>query len=137
VRPRTETAWTGAGSGCSKIYAKPGFQIGLHTGCANRAEADSSADANPDTGVAVYDTFYQPGWEVFGGTSVATPIVASVFALSGKTSTNNPANLYSHSSSLNDVTRGSNGGCGAPLCQAGAGWDGPTGLGTPNGIGAF
>jgi subtilase family serine protease len=137
VRPRTETAWTGAGSGCSKIYAKPGFQIGLHTGCANRAEADSSADANPDTGVAVYDTFHQPGWEVFGGTSVATPIVASVFALAGKTSTNNPGNLYSHSSSLNDVTRGSNGGCGAPLCEAGAGWDGPTGLGTPNGIGAF
>jgi hypothetical protein len=45
--------------------------------------------------------------------------------------------LYSHTSSLNDVTTGSNGHCGAPLCKAGAGWDGPTGLGTPSGIGAF
>jgi hypothetical protein len=38
---------------------------------------------------------------------------------------------------LNDIVSGSNGACGAPLCIAGKGWDGPTGLGTPNGIGAF
>jgi subtilase family serine protease len=137
VSPRTETAWSGAGSGCSKIYAKPSFQSGLSTGCNDRAEADASAVANPNTGVAVYDSYHQSGWLVFGGTSVATPIVASVFALAGTAANNNDTYLYAHASSLNDVTSGSNGSCGAPLCTAGTGWDGPTGLGTPNGIGAF
>jgi subtilase family serine protease len=137
ISPRAESAWSGAGSGCSKIYAKPSFQSGISTGCSDRAQADSSADANPDTGVAVYDSFHQSGWEVFGGTSVATPLTASVFALAGNTSTNNPGNLYSHASNLNNVTTGSNGSCGAPLCRAGSGWNGPTGLGTPNGIAAF
>lgn len=137
VYPRKETAWADAGSGCSKVYAKPSFQTGLRTGCSMRAQADVSADADPYTGVAVYDSFHQAGWEVFGGTSVATPIVASVFALAGNTSTNNPGNLYANSSNLNNVTSGSNGSCGAPLCQAGPGWNGPTGLGTPHGIGAF
>ncbi len=135
--PRSESAWSGAGSGCSTVYAKPSFQSSINTGCSKRAQADTSAVANPSTGVAVYDSYGYSGWEVFGGTSVATPIIASVFALAGNTSTNNPGNLYSHTSSLNDVTTGSNGSCGAPLCKAGAGWDGPTGLGTPNGIAAF
>ena len=137
VSPRSETAWSGAGSGCSTIYRKPSFQTGIDTGCSNRAQADASAVADPDTGVAVFDSFHQSGWVVFGGTSVATPIIASVFALAGNAGTNNPGNLYSHASAMNDVTSGSNGGCGAPLCKAGVGWDGPTGLGTPNGIAAF
>jgi subtilase family serine protease len=137
ITPRVESAWGGSGSGCSKIYAKPAYQQGIDTGCADRAQSDVSADASPNTGVAVYDTFHQRGWEVFGGTSVATPIVASVFALAGRASANDPGNLYAHSSSLNDVTTGDNGNCGPPLCQAGVGWDGPTGLGTPNGIAAF
>lgn len=137
IQPRAESAWPGAGSGCSTVYAKPHFQRSINTGCVDRAESDVSADASPNTGVAVYDSFHQRGWEVFGGTSVATPIVAAVFALAGRTSRNNPGNLYSHASSLNDVTTGSNGNCGRPLCEAGVGWDGPTGLGTPNGIAAF
>ncbi|HET6276402.1 MAG TPA: S8 family serine peptidase [Candidatus Cybelea sp.] len=138
TNPRTESAWSGAGSGCSTKFAKPTFQTGINTGCAKRAQADVSADANPNTGVAFYDTFDGAGgWGVVGGTSVATPIIASVFALAGNTSTNNPGNLYANTASLNDVTSGSNGSCGAPLCTAGVGWDGPTGLGTPNGIGAF
>ena len=137
ISPRTESTWSGAGSGCSTVYAKPSFQSGISTGCSKRAEADSSAVANPNTGVAVYDSFHESGWLVFGGTSVATPITASVFALAGNPSTNNPGNLYSHKANLNDVTTGSNGNCGAPLCKAGTGWDGPTGLGTPNGIAAF
>jgi len=136
--PRAETAWSGAGSGCSRVYAKPSFQSGISTGCSDRAQADTSADANPNTGVAVYDTYVSGGgWLVFGGTSVATPIIASVFALAGKTADNNNTYLYSHASDLNDVTSGKDGSCGAPLCTAGKGWDGPTGLGTPNGIGAF
>lgn len=135
--PRHETAWSGAGSGCSKIYAKPSFQNGLSTGCSMRAEADTAADADPYTGVAVYDTYRESGWLVFGGTSVATPIVASVFALANDTADNTDTHLYGNAASLNDVTSGSNGSCGPPLCQAGSGWDGPTGLGTPDGIGAF
>jgi subtilase family serine protease len=137
VSPRAETAWLRTGSGCSKIYNKPSFQDGLNTGCSMRAESDISAVANPHTGVAVYDTYRQGGWLVFGGTSVAAPIVASVFALAGNTSADPVASLYSHTASLDDVTSGTNGACGAPLCIAGHGWDGPTGLGSPNGIGAF
>jgi hypothetical protein len=63
--------------------------------------------------------------------------VTSVFALRGNSGGNYPADLYSNTSDLRDVPRGSNGGCGAPLCVAGSGWDGPTGLGTPKGIAAF
>jgi Subtilase family len=137
VSPLAETAWSNAGSGCSKLYAKPTFQANLKTGCSMRAQADVSADADPDTGVAIYDTFHRRGWLVFGGTSVATPIIASVFALAGKTGANDPANLYGHASLLFDVTAGSNGACGVPLCTAVSGWSGPTGLGTPKSIAAF
>jgi hypothetical protein len=137
VSPRAETAWLHSGSGCSKIYAKPIFQSALNAACSMRAQADASADADPHTGVAVYDTFHQRGWLVFGGTSVATPIVAAAFALAGNTSASPLENLYSHTSSLNDVTSGSDGACGAPLCTAGQGWDGPTGLGSPKGTGAL
>jgi subtilase family serine protease len=135
ISPRVESAWSGAGSGCSKVYAKPSFQSGINTGCSMRAQADVSAVGDPNTGVSVYDTFREPGWLVFGGTSVATPIIASVYALSGNT--NNATYLYGHASSLYDVTSGSNGNCGAPLCTSGTGWDGPTGEGSPNGTGAF
>ncbi len=137
VSPRAETAWLRSGSGCSKIYAKPSFQSALNTGCSMRAEADAAADGDPHTGVAVYDTFRQNGWLVFGGTSVSAPIVASAFALAGANHANPTANLYLHVSDFNDVISGRNGTCGAPLCVAGNGWDGPTGLGSPKGTGAF
>lgn len=137
ISPHAEVAWPLAGSGCSKIYAKPKFQIGIHTGCSMRGQADISADADPYTGVAVYDTFQQPGWVVFGGTSVASPIIASVFALAGNASGNHLDKLYSRVSDLRDITSGRNGSCGAPLCDAGSGWDGLTGLGTPKGTAAF
>ena len=76
---------------------------------------------------------------VFGGTSVASPIIASVYALAGGEPSGQTGAVlpYAHATSLNDVTSGSNGSCGPPLCSAGTGWDGPTGLGTPNGTGAF
>lgn len=133
--PRVESAWSGAGSGCSKVYAKPTFQTNVNTGCTMRAQSDVSAVSDPNTGVSVYDTFRQSGWLVFGGTSVATPIIASVYALAGNT--NNATYLYGHSSRLFDVKTGNNGNCGAPLCTAGTGWDGPTGEGSPSGTGAF
>ncbi|MDT4938334.1 MAG: hypothetical protein QOG80_2005 [Pseudonocardiales bacterium] len=140
-----ETVWNttsyteGAGSGCSAYIAKPSFQSGVTTGCTRRAEADVSAVADPATGVAVYQTYGGSGWAVYGGTSAASPIVASVYALAGNPGSADYANAYpySHTANLNDVTSGSNGTCGAPICTAGAGWDGPTGLGTPNGTAAF
>lgn len=132
-----ETAWSGAGSGCSAYIPKPLWQTDL--GCARRTVADVSADADPNTGVAVYDTYRTGGWLVFGGTSVAAPIVAGVYALAGNASSVLYGSYpYSHTPSLNDVLSGANGSCGGTyLCTAGPGFDGPTGLGTPNGVAAF
>jgi len=137
----TETAWSGAGSGCSAYEAKPSWQ--KDTGCSNRTVADVSAVADPNNGgVSVYDTYGGVGgWLVFGGTSVASPIIASVYALAGNASSvvyGSYPYLKGSSTTLNDVISGSNGSCGGSyLCQAGTGYDGPTGLGTPNGTGGF
>jgi subtilase family serine protease len=137
----SETAWSGAGSGCSAYNTALTGASSFGTGCSRRAEADVSAVANPSTGVAVYDsTAYQGyvGWMVFGGTSVSAPIIGSVYGLAGNSSSINNNYPYTHSGSLFDVTSGSNGSCPtSQWCNARAGWDGPTGLGTPNGIGAF
>src|SRR5215471_8360323 len=141
ARGWSETAWSGAGSGCSAFEAHPAFQNGVTTSCSRRAEADVSAVADPNTGVAVADTFGTGGtFFVFGGTSVASPIIASVFALAGSPTAGTFPNSYpyTHRSSLFDVTSGSNSRrCRSVLCRAGVGWDGPTGFGTPNGTGAF
>jgi subtilase family serine protease len=135
----SETAWSGAGSGCSAYDPKPSWQT--DTGCSKRTVADVSADADPNTGVSVYDSYgsrSSAGWLVFGGTSVSSPIVASVYALAGNAASVTYGSYpYSHTSSLYDVTSGGNGSCGTYLCTAGAGYDGPTGLGTPNGSGGF
>lgn len=134
-----ETAWSGAGSGCSTSVAKPSFQ-NVTTGCTKRANADVSAVADPQTGVAVYQTYGGSGWAVYGGTSASSPIIASVYALAGTPgASDTPAAYpYSHTGNLYDVTSGSNGSCSVAVqCTAGAGWDGPTGLGTPNGTAAF
>ena len=142
-----ETAWSGAGSGCSTLNTQPSFQASARTGCANRAVADVSAVADPATGVAVYDSYaYQgrSGWLVFGGTSVAAPVIAGVYALAttSHTANSSPAypasSAYANASSLHDVSSGSNGTCPTPQwCIAGPGWDGPTGLGTPNTAAGF
>jgi subtilase family serine protease len=141
ARGWTESAWSGAGSGCSSYNTALSGQATADTGCSGRAVADVSAVADPYTGVAVYDsTRYQgrSGWMVFGGTSASAPIIASVYGLAGNTSSIDNNYPYSHTSSLFDVTSGSNGSCSpSQLCTARTGWDGPTGLGTPNGSGAF
>jgi subtilase family serine protease len=137
----TQTAWGGAGSGCSTVNTALTGQASFNTGCSRRAVADVSAVADPNTGVAVFDSFASgglSGWLVFGGTSVASPIIASVYALAGNTASIDNNFPYTHSSALTDVTSGSNGTCSpSQLCTARVGWDGPTGLGTPNGVGAF
>jgi len=149
----TETVWSGAGSGCSSYISKPAWQ--KDTACARRTIADVAAVADPATGVAVYDSYGSTGganWYVFGGTSVAAPIIGAVYALSGNTA-GVPASFAYPSltvppvpppGSLYDVTSGSNGRCvrgkstsGAYLCTGVGGYDGPTGNGTPNGTLAF
>jgi subtilase family serine protease len=139
ARGWAETAWSGAGSGCSAFITKPSWQT--DSGCAMRTVADVSAVADPNTGVAVYDSYGRPrstGWLQFGGTSVAAPIIGAVYALAGNGGGGSgAASAYSHASALNDVTSGSNGTCGTYLCTAGVGYDGPTGLGTPIGTSAF
>ena len=137
TRGWNETVWSGAGSGCSAYIAKPSWQH--DSSCSRRTVADVSAVADPNTGVAVYDTYGSSGWLVFGGTSVAAPIIASVYALAGNASTINYGSYpYSHTASLFDVTSGSNGSCGGTyLCTGKTGFDGPTGNGTPNGTGGF
>ena len=136
----SESAWSGAGSGCSTLNVKPSWQTAA-TQCSGKAVADVSAVADPNTGVAVYDTtVYQgrSGWQVYGGTSASSPLVASVYALGGNLSGYPASYTWTHPSGLHDVTTGSNGTCSPSLwCHAGVGWDGPTGLGTPNGTSAF
>ena len=128
--PRARRRGPARGAAAARSTASRASRLALIRGVRSSG-GRRSAVADPETGVAVFDSFHHSGWLVFGGTSVATPIVASVFALAGNTGTNDPGNLYSHASAMNDVTSGRNGGCGAPLCMAGVGWDGPTGLGTP------
>jgi len=143
TRGWTESVWgsssggDGAGSGCSAYDAKPTWQT--DTGCSKRTVADVSAVADPATGVAVYQTYGGSGWAVYGGTSASAPIIAAVYALAGTpASGTNPASYpYSHTGSLFDVTSGANGSCSTYLCKAATGYDGPTGLGTPNGTAAF
>ncbi|MFF4031832.1 peptidase S8 [Streptomyces sviceus] len=141
----TESVWNtssteGTGSGCSAYDAKPSWQT--DTGCTKRMIADVSAVADPATGVSVYDSYGSDGtgWNTYGGTSASAPIIASVYALAGTPSSgSSPSSFpYAHTSALNDVTSGSNGSCSTSyFCTAKSGYDGPTGLGTPQGLSAF
>jgi hypothetical protein len=180
-----ETVWndswgsrTGATSGgCSIAFAAPAWQQALaewpSVGCgAHRAVADVAADADPQTGAAIYDSTEEcgysgaPHWCTVGGTSLSSPLIAAVFALAGGAhGVAYPAQtLYERAAAvpelLHDVHAGSNGECtsygtgglptctyaqeaetskctGLRICLAAPGYDGPTGLGTPDGIGAF
>ncbi|HEY1914371.1 MAG TPA: carboxypeptidase regulatory-like domain-containing protein [Streptosporangiaceae bacterium] len=142
ARGWSETVWNNSygapSSGCSVDEVKPSWQH--DSGCANRTVTDVSADADPVTGVAVYDSDSFQGWAQFGGTSVGSPLIASAYAMAGAPLAGSyPASYpYADPSALNDVTSGNNGFCiPAYLCTAGPGYDGPTGLGTPNGVAAF
>ncbi len=137
---KSETVWSGTGSGCSAYESKPSWQ--KDTECVRRTVTDVAADADPNTGAAVYDSVRyqgQLGWFQVGGTSLSSPIIAAAYALAGNAgSTTDGSYSYSHTSSLHDVTSGSNGSCGGSyLCTGKVGYDGPTGNGTPNGTSAF
>jgi hypothetical protein len=147
----TESAWSGTGSGCSAIQAKPAWQTVDDTspdGCLTRTDNDVSAVADPNTGVWIYDTYPYLGqaldWQPIGGTSVASPIIAAVYALAGrpKRGTYPASYLYQkgHKAHLYPVTSGTNGWCEtfrAYLCHGEPGYNAPAGLGTPDGTRAF
>jgi subtilase family serine protease len=157
----SETAWSGGGSWCSASFDPPAWQLGLVAAdpsggtCTRRAVSDVAAVGDPATGVAAYDSYGSAGgdnWYQFGGTSVGAPIVAALFAVAAD-AVQNPAypyparRLYEQRAALRDITAGSNGNAlhdcwpASPdpyyLCHAQVGYDGPTGLGTPNGLGGF
>jgi hypothetical protein len=126
TRGWTESAWSDGGSSCSKSVAKPSWQTS--SACAKRATSDVSAVGDPNTGVAVYNG----GWQAVGGTSAASPLVAAIYALT-KNGGATAQFAYLHTDAFYDVTTGKNGTCTTAMCKAAAGWDGPTGIGTPNG----
>lgn len=133
-----ETAWAGTGSGCSAFEAKPSWQA--DTGCSDRALNDVAAVADPADPVAYYDTPTAGGWGRGSGTAAAAAIVAAAYALAGTAADNSdPASyLYRNASGLHDITGGSDGTCAPSYwCSAGAGYDGPTGLGSPGGVSAL
>ncbi|HEY2669494.1 MAG TPA: carboxypeptidase regulatory-like domain-containing protein, partial [Rugosimonospora sp.] len=144
--------WGAPGSGCSQVEPKPSFQT--DPDCPGRSVADVSAVSDPATGVAVYNSYSDAGWNVYGGTSAASPIIASVYADAGTPiAGSNPASYpYLSPNALNDVTTGDDASCSDSSlcgfgttpdctpryeCVAGPGYDGPTGLGTPQGLAAF
>jgi Subtilase family len=125
-----ETAWRSGGSACSYAIPKPAYQTA--SPCPFKANTDIAAIGDPSTGAAVYNA-RGGGWRVAGGTSASSPFVAAVFAATGN-GTQTGAFVASNPDKLNDVIVGNNGSCGTMtlLCNAAAGWDGPTGFGTPN-----
>jgi len=136
----SETVWSGSGSGCSRYEAKPTWQH--DSACARRSVADLSADADPATGAAIYSSTSPSGggWFVVGGTSLSAPLVAGMVGVAGGgTQTTVMSRLYASlgTSRLFDVTSGRNGSCSTYLCQAVGGYDGPSGIGSLIGLGAF
>ncbi|MFI9271353.1 peptidase S8 [Kitasatospora sp. NPDC052896] len=145
----TEVAWDGSGSGCAaELPPALGQPTSVSANCGgHRAGSDVAADADPTTGAAVYDDYtpfsgLQQGWLAVGGTSQSSPYIAGLYARGGHLAdVEGPNTLYAApSSAFNDVTVGqnapANSGC-TVLCVSGRGWDGPTGLGTPNGLSGF
>jgi len=147
-----EKTWSGSGSGCSLYFSAQEWQTlasgwSLTKCVSKRGVADVAADADPNTGASVYDTTRyngRSGWFQVGGTSLASPLIAGVYALAGNAaSVSYPASLpyvsaASLTPALHDIIEGpSTGSCVTTACKAGRGYDGPTGVGTPNGTGGF
>jgi subtilase family serine protease len=141
----SEVVWSDTGGGCATTVAKPSWQH--DPGCSGRTTNDLAAVA---WNVASYDTYGVGGWYAAGGTSVASPIVAGVFALADNAIKQDGGKIFwtlskKKREGLHVISSGSN-DCprrlrGSYLCTAGTDefgtYAGPTGWGTPNGIGAF
>ncbi len=142
-----ETAWNGSGGGVDSGETETSWQV---TACApfspngHRCVPDISSDANPGTGVPVYDTYSYGGWVQVGGTSVATPDWGAFFTLvnakrvanGGTTMSQAAQDLYTlyynssdYATDFHDITSGTNGSCGLD-CTAATGYDLVTGIGS-------
>jgi hypothetical protein len=150
ARGWTEAAWAGTGAGCSAYEARPSWQSG--TGCTMRSDNDTAAVA---TNVAYYDSDDPGGWAASASTIVSASVIAAAYALAGTPGTTatepaqylygiddagyaTPGTAYPYAAGLNDITSGSDAtACTSYLCGAGAGYDGPTGVGTPYSVAAL
>jgi subtilase family serine protease len=121
----TESPWSSAGGGCSSYAAAPSWQSSSVTGCSKREDNDVSADADPNTGAAIYNSYSQGGWLQVGGTSESSPIIASVYALAGTPASGSypSQDIWAHEPS--------------GLYPVGSGYSSVPGWGTPNGTTAF
>ncbi len=135
----SETGWSGSGGGPSKYEAKPSYQINIpNTDPTKRSIPDFSFDADPNSGVSVYDSTQcqgLSGWLVFGGTSVASPSLAGIVNQAGGFSTNSFTELstiyqnYTNSADFRDILSGTVG-----TFSAGLGYDFVTGVGSNQGL---
>jgi len=148
----SETAWSGSGGGISAYEPKPSYQNNFNTN-AKRTVPDVSYDADPKTGVYVYDSVPingQSGWWVVGGTSAGAPQWTGISAIANSQNAKLASASFGTSNVLygaasgaesnpqtnpyltnyHDVTSGGNGNCGS-ICNAGSGYDKVTGVGTP------
>ncbi|HEY4812372.1 MAG TPA: hypothetical protein VIH71_15070 [Solirubrobacteraceae bacterium] len=140
---KEESRSNGTGSGCSKYEPTPPGQKELsaeRSHCEHRLDNDVSADAAVESAVSVRDSYYEGGWEDFGGTSASSPFVAAVDAhATSATQLLGADAFYKKASMLSDVIKGNNGKCTPPtedeyFCTAETGYDGPTGEGTPDNV---
>ena len=133
----SETAWSGSGGGESLYFPEPSYQLTAQTS-GKRGVPDVAYNASPATGVPVYDS-EAGGWAQVGGTSAAAPPWCAIVAIAnsiragmgkGTIGTNFQNAVYANPTAFHDITKGSNGTCGA-VCTAGPGYDFVTGLGSP------
>jgi subtilase family serine protease len=142
----SEVVWPDTGGGCAPDVTKPSWQH--DPGCSGRTASDIAAVAWL---AAEYDSYSYNGWLTAGGTSIASPIVAGAFALAGNAAKQDGGKTLwtlsdkKRQEDLHVISSGSD-GCphrlqGSYLCTAGTDefgtYSGPTGWGTPNGIGAL
>src|SRR5262249_51161247 len=113
ARGWTEAAWASGGSGCASVEPKPAYQQGIRTGCTTRRTADISADADPASGLGIYNSTAVGGWAQYGGTSLSSPLVAAMYALAGTPTPGTYPVTYpyadTNAADISDVTTGSDG----------------------------
>jgi Subtilase family len=142
VRGWSEKVWERTGGGCSAYEPKPAWQT--DTGCTRRTDNDVAAVAAPGTPVSLFDSYENPnglsppGWTLGAGTSASSPLMAGIMALANEHTRSFPGAeaLYEEAAQngtgvLDGVVSGHNGTCGNYLCEAGPGYNGPAGLGSP------